>query len=253
MSEDTQPTTPYVVVKENGPYRVHGPIDVAYQLIAADDEGANWTWVQGETVKTTASFELCRCGHSSNKPFCDGTHLTFDFDGTETASRDSYESQAEVFDGPSMQLADAESLCAFARFCDGHGSVWQLVSETSDHETREMTAHEATHCPAGRLVAHDKESLGAAIEPDLAPAIGVIEDRPLGVSGGLWLRGGIEVRSADGTPYPVRNRQVLCRCGASGNKPFCDGSHARIKFADPMLAQVSDVVATVDSVTTPEV
>ena len=27
-------------------------------------------------------FAMCRCGHSSNKPFCDGTHLTIDFDGT---------------------------------------------------------------------------------------------------------------------------------------------------------------------------
>jgi CDGSH-type Zn-finger protein len=25
---------------------------------------------------------MCRCGHSSNKPFCDGTHVTIDFDGT---------------------------------------------------------------------------------------------------------------------------------------------------------------------------
>jgi CDGSH-type Zn-finger protein len=25
---------------------------------------------------------MCRCGHSSNKPFCDGTHATIDFDGT---------------------------------------------------------------------------------------------------------------------------------------------------------------------------
>jgi CDGSH-type Zn-finger protein len=30
----------------------------------------------------------------------------------------------------------------------------------------------------------------------------------------------------------VRNRQTLCRCGASENKPFCDGTHASMKFSD---------------------
>jgi CDGSH-type Zn-finger protein len=30
----------------------------------------------------------------------------------------------------------------------------------------------------------------------------------------------------------VRNRVTLCRCGASNNKPFCDGTHASIKFQD---------------------
>jgi CDGSH-type Zn-finger protein len=30
----------------------------------------------------------------------------------------------------------------------------------------------------------------------------------------------------------VRNRVTLCRCGASKNKPFCDGTHATIKFRD---------------------
>ena len=36
----------------------------------------------------------------------------------------------------------------------------------------------------------------------------------------------------DGYRYEVRNRVTLCRCGASKIKPFCDGSHAAIKFKD---------------------
>ncbi|MFE2733740.1 CDGSH iron-sulfur domain-containing protein [Streptomyces sp. NPDC059349] len=46
------------------------------------------------------------------------------------------------------------------------------------------------------------------------------------------MRGGIPVTAADGTPYEVRNRVTLCRCGASRNKPFCDGTHASIGFKD---------------------
>ena len=43
---------------------------------------------------------------------------------------------------------------------------------------------------------------------------------------------GVEVVGADGRPYEVRNRQTLCRCGESSNKPFCDGTHASMKFRD---------------------
>jgi CDGSH-type Zn-finger protein len=46
------------------------------------------------------------------------------------------------------------------------------------------------------------------------------------------VRGGIEVTSADGDAYEVRNRVTLCRCGASANKPFCDASHASVGFTE---------------------
>ena len=38
---------------------------------------------------------------------------------------------------------------------------------------------------------------------------------------------------ADGNEYPlVAGKKVsLCRCGASVNKPFCDGTHSKIGFA----------------------
>jgi len=87
------------------------------------------------------------------------------------------------------------------------------------------------NCPSGRLVAWERAS-GAPVEPSLPRSIGVTEQRSENVSGPLWLRGGIPVISADGFAYEVRNRMTLCRCGASANKPFCDGSHFKVGFRD---------------------
>jgi hypothetical protein len=66
---------------------------------------------------------------------------------------------------------------------------------------------------------------GKAIEPALEKSIVIIEYPAKGEHGPLWVRGGIPVVSAYGKPYTIRNRLTLCRCGKSGNKPFCDGSH----------------------------
>ncbi len=55
-----------VMPTENGPYRVTGPIELV------DHEG-NPIDVPGETIF------LCRCGGSTNKPFCDGTHSKIGF------------------------------------------------------------------------------------------------------------------------------------------------------------------------------
>ena len=46
------------------------------------------------------------------------------------------------------------------------------------------------------------------------------------------VRGGVRVESADGQSYEIRNRQALCRCGKSSNKPFCNGAHASVKYQD---------------------
>ena len=52
--------------RDNGPYLVQGPV----KLIDVD---GNEFQLTGETVA------LCRCGHSSTKPFCDGTHKKVEF------------------------------------------------------------------------------------------------------------------------------------------------------------------------------
>src|SRR5258708_39343658 len=93
-----------ITVTRNGPYQVEGAIPLALQTIESDSEGGSREWLQGRAFEVNQEYRLCRCGHSSNKPFCDGTHLKVRLDGTETASRASYLEQGEVSEGPAMAL-----------------------------------------------------------------------------------------------------------------------------------------------------
>jgi CDGSH-type Zn-finger protein len=218
-----------VMVSKDGPYMVTGRLPLAKQIIATDADGGSEKWAKGKTYPAPEKYALCRCGQSKKKPFCDGTHAKIGFDGTETASREPYLSQAKVFDGPRLQLTDAESLCAFGRFCDPNGKVWNQVTRTDEPEIRETFIRQVENCPAGRLVAWDKAT-GKSVERELPVSVSLVEDPEEGCSGPIWLRGGIKVVSADGFEYEIRNRVTLCRCGQSKNKPFCDGTHASIKF-----------------------
>ncbi len=67
----------------------------------------------------------------------------------------------------------------------------------------------------------------------LAPPGGPAAEVVAAPDGPYHVRGGIPVATPDGEPFEVRNRQTLCRCGRSSNKPFCDGSHWSAGFRDP--------------------
>ena len=213
---------------------VSGNVPLNVEIIAPNQEGLSWDWKQGGSIKTKEEYNLCRCGQSNNKPFCDNSHLRVKFDGKETASRRPYVRKAEIFEGPTLRLSDAEELCAFARFCDPGGKIWGLIDQTDDPAARKLVIREANQCPSGRLVVHDKKT-EREMENKLEPAIGIVEGPALGCSGPLWVQGGVRVESADGTPYEIRNKVTLCRCGASVNKPFCNGSHASINFRDGLF------------------
>ena len=223
-----------IVISKDGPYIVSAGIPLTMEVIQPNSEGLSWDWKTAKSFKTDGEYKLCRCGQSKNKPFCDGSHTDVDFDGKEAATRQPYERRAEIIDGPTMELSDAEDLCAFARFCDPGGKIWGLMEQSGDPQVRKLVIREEMHCPSGRLVLHEKKT-GEEIEPKLKPSIGVVEDPALGVSGPLYVQGGIRVESSNGTPYEIRNRMTLCRCGASINKPFCNGSHASIEFKDGLF------------------
>jgi CDGSH-type Zn-finger protein len=225
LEDIRMPDPKSITVMKDGPYLVVGSVPMAIATIETNSTRESIAWGTGSEFPTAGQVKLCRCGESKNKPFCDGTHKKIAFDGTETASRQPLMQQAEVIDGPSMQLADAEVLCAFARFCDPNGRIWNQVARSDDPVTRANLIRQAGDCPAGRLVAIDKAT-GQPVEPKLPKSIGVVEDPSLKCSGPLWVRGGIELIGANGESYEVRNRMTLCRCGRSENKPFCNGAHA---------------------------
>jgi CDGSH-type Zn-finger protein len=49
-------------------------------------------------------------------------------------------------------------------------------------------------------------------------------------NGPLRMRGNIEICSGTGRTVKRTTAEAFCRCGHSANKPFCDGSHARVGF-----------------------
>ncbi len=70
---DIQATEVKITVRPNGPLRVEG----AVRLL--DANGGEWD------LTGKPAFSLCRCGHSANKPFCDGSHKTAGFESEVTA------------------------------------------------------------------------------------------------------------------------------------------------------------------------
>ncbi len=213
-----------IKVSKNGPYIISGKIRIQEKIIVADSEGTATEWKPSTKYTQQEKYALCRCGHTKKKPFCDGTHIEINFDGAETANDETYLGQPKKIDGPTLKLSDIEDLCASARFCHRSGGIWKLVPESDDPEKKQIAIEETCDCPSGRLILFNKKT-GNKIEPKFTKSIGLISDPEMGVSGPIWVRGGIPVESANGKTYQVRNRVTLCRCGKSENKPFCDSSH----------------------------
>ena len=213
-----------ITVSEDGPYRVRGGPPVIPGRILYDEDGQSKEWGYDEPLPTGRLAVLCRCGQSKTKPFCDDSHLTNGFDGTETADRGPTADRREAYPGHGVTLTDDESLCTTAAFChDLVTNVWELTIERSgEPEARRRIEGIVSRCPSGRLVLVKDD--GEEVEPEFEPSVVVEENGP------YWVRGRILVESADGTGWEVRNRVALCRCGASRNKPFCDASHREIGF-----------------------
>lgn len=222
---------PTITITKNGPYVVKGNVPLSQDAIVESEDGTHLQYNHVCNYETKEEYALCRCGHSKNMPFCDGSHAHVDWDGTETASRKPYMERVREFDGPELELLD-DNRCAFARLCHRRGvDVWNLTEGATDEDAKQQAVAGAWHCPTGRLESHDRET-GKNYEQEFAPSIIALEDPQRGCSGPYFVRGGIELIGQDGFVYENRNRYALCRCGESQNKPFCDAMHVNAEFDD---------------------
>ncbi|MCC8191261.1 MAG: CDGSH iron-sulfur domain-containing protein [Planctomycetes bacterium] len=215
-----------ITITRDGPYEVTGEPPLHCETIVPDAMGNSVAWQKGKEYhrdSTGAPTRLCRCGHSRDKPYCDGTHEDVGFIGYEHADRPPYREHARRQRGEGIDLLDDESLCTGARFCDVGATVWGYVAKSGDPESRRRAVEEACKCPSGRLTITTPD--GGMVEPKIPKEIGLVEDPVNNCRGPLWIRGGIPIRGANGEAYETRNRTTLCRCGESRNQPYCDGSH----------------------------
>jgi CDGSH-type Zn-finger protein len=96
---------------------------------------------------------------------------------------------------------------------------WVVV----DAADAEAVAAAIESCPTGAL--HYRRLDGGSEEQQ--PPETIVEPRP---NGPLFVRGRVRIVDGEGALIREDTRVALCRCGASENKPFCDGSHRRIGF-----------------------
>lgn len=122
------------------------------------------------------------------------------------------------------------SVCSHSTKCfKGLGEVFNPQRRpwvTPDAATTEKIIEQVKQCPSGalsyqfndaRLEAADEEKVDTEIRIEIIP------NGPLQVFGNLAI-------NAPGGLVKKENKTSFCRCGASLNKPFCDGSHRKIDF-----------------------
>ncbi|MEQ4717625.1 ferritin-like domain-containing protein [Nonomuraea sp. B19D2] len=220
-----------IVVLRNGPYIVYGGVPLRRKRKIVSSEKNALTWKTGDALETEDTYALCRCGHSGAKPFCDGTHALIGFDGTESPVMRPYKELQHVHDGVGISAQRVGELCIHAAFCIGRTRpIAEMLADTGDSDVRSNVMGRIDHCPSGSY-SYALQRGGDTIEPDLPQAISVLEEEGE-LASALWVTGGVPVLRADGGQLETRNRMTLCRCGHSGNKPLCDGTHREIGFRE---------------------
>ncbi|MCZ3385657.1 MAG: CDGSH iron-sulfur domain-containing protein [Actinomycetia bacterium] len=223
-SQAEAPSAPTVTATPNGPFHVKGIRRIVWREVVETLGGEPIAWRErGVVAEADQEYWLCRCGQSANKPFCDNSHRTAGFNAVDAADPGPRSERKKDHGAGQVTLEDDRGLCVNTGFCGNKiTNAWKLAAR-DDLDTAGATQLIAMteHCPSGaistRVAAGDLESTRPT-------EVVLIPDGP------LWVTGGVTVERSDGVQLETRNRVTLCRCGASKNKPLCDGSHIETGF-----------------------
>lgn len=93
-----------------------------------------------------------------------------------------------------------------------------------DGASTERIAEQVDRCPSKALSYYRNED---GIKSEDVQAESIVEPVP---NGPLLVYGNLRVKDASGNETQKNKVTAFCRCGASSNKPYCDGSHVKIGF-----------------------
>ncbi|MEE9590188.1 MAG: CDGSH iron-sulfur domain-containing protein [Hyphomicrobiaceae bacterium] len=209
MAEDAKPS---IEERENGPLVVKNV--PALQSL------------DGTSHKVRPVMALCRCGASKNKPFCDGSHETAGF----SSAADDVEKRDKVrsYEGEEITVHYNQLLCSHAGECGRRlASVFDPARRpwiAPDNGAVEDIKAVVAACPSGALSYSDAASRNQQIEADNCH-IAIEPHGPYHVRN-------VAIDDVRWAESASRKKFVLCRCGLSANKPFCDGTHHDAKWRD---------------------
>ena len=212
---------PSIQSAPNGPY-----------LLTNVDHVTDWL---GVALAPTSQAALCRCGASTIKPWCDGSHAQIGFE--DAKSEDRVPNRLDSYHGLGVTIADNRGTCAHSGFCtDRAPTVFRTDAEpfvTPAGGRVDEILRAGRDCPSGALSATiNGDDPDGKSDSEREPAIEVSTDGPYRVTGSIKLldRDGAPEARNDGASL---EHYSLCRCGKSQNKPFCSGMHWYANFHDP--------------------
>lgn len=203
---------PEISLRENGP------------LIAKNV--AVFVLPDGSRAENKPIHALCRCGKSKNKPYCDGSHNEAGFDSA--AQNVEERDKVYTYETDGIAVKYNKLLCSHAGECatraptvfDPAKKPWVQFAAGDLDKLKEVVSA----CPSGALSleieGQSRDWMRSDAVEILAEKNGPLRVKNVAIETDYWAEG----QSAQ--------EYVLCRCGLSGNKPFCDGSHVDAKWRE---------------------